>query len=97
MNEENSFAAIEFGKEAVKCRIGDAFPEDGCSGSDAHHAEFVERAPRFVDGRLNMRKRRARKGSEPLRVLADDACVNIVAESRRIHGIVLIREIRKLA
>src|SRR3981189_2605496 len=97
MNEEDGFAAIEFPKESVKRRIGDAFSEDGGAGSDTYHAEFVERAGHLSDRRFYVRKGRAREGCEPLRIFADNACVEIVAEPCRIHGIIFVREIRKLA
>src|ERR1700682_3257583 len=44
-----------------------------------------------------MRKGSASKGRKPFRVFADDARINIVAELCRIHRIVFVREIRKLA
>src|SRR6267378_3061309 len=96
MNEEDGFAAIEFPKESVKRRIGDAFSEDGGAGSDAYHSEFVERAGHLSDRRFYVRKGRAGECGEPLRIFANNACVEIVAEPRRIHGIIFVREIRKL-
>src|SRR5882762_9426586 len=97
MNEEDGFAAIEFPKESVKRRIGDAFSEDGGAGSDAYHAEFVERAGHLGDRRFDVWEGRAREGCEPLRIFADDSRVEIVAEPSRIHGVIFGREIRKLA
>ena len=97
MNEENGFAAIELREKFVEGRIGDASPKDKRPGCYAHHAEFIEGAARFGDRRLHVRERGAGEGGEALRRFAHDARINIVAEPRRVHRIVFLREIRELA
>ena len=68
MNEENGFAAIQFGKKSVKGRIGDAFSEDRGAGCDTYHAEFVEGASHLINRRMDMRKGRAGESCEPFRL-----------------------------
>src|ERR1700676_5179918 len=77
VNEENGFAAIELREKSVEGGIGDALSEDYRAGRHAHHAEFIERAARFLDRRLHVRERSAGKGPETFRIFADDARVDV--------------------
>ena len=73
-DEEDGFAAaIEVGKECVECGIGNRLSENECAGGHAHHSQFVERAARFLDGRLDVRQWSAGEGHETLRVFANDS------------------------